>query len=120
MYAFKDIKNSCSNNVQWTIEGYMYPIWIRFVDRTSPLPNGLAPWNKNMKCVGIAKKFVSRMESLDSKIEFNYNFKNSQLQNKVVLRHKQEKLSRQHFKKEQFRLKHFHNTLPLKQPYKFR
>ena len=122
MHAYVDTENPRSNNVQWTIAGKQQPMWVRCVDRTAPLLNGSAPWNKDMRWVGIAENFVSRMESLDCMIVFQDNFEDSQhqLQNESVVGRKQEESSRQHFKQEQIRLKHFHHTLQLKQPDKCR
>ena len=95
-------------------------MWISGVYHTAPLLNGLAPWNKDLKWVGIAVDFVENSESLDLMIVFENKIENSQhqLQNEWVSGHKQQQVHRRLHHMTQRRMKHVHTQL--KQPDKRR
>ena len=123
MHAYAYIRNSIYNNVRWTIAGKPLPMWISGVYHTAPLLNGLAPWNKDLRWVGIAVDFVDSVEnseSLDSMIVFENKIENSQhhLQNEWVFGHKQEQVNRRLHHITRRGMKHVHTQL--KQPDKRR
>lgn len=114
MHAYVDTKKSEFNNVQWTIEGEQYPMWIFGVFDTDPLLDGSAPWRKDLMWVGIAVNFVKSSESSDSEIEYSQH----QLQNEWVSGHKQQQVHRRLHHITQRRMNHVYTQL--KQPNKRR
>ena len=121
MHAYVNTKYSESNNVQWNIKG-KHPMWIVGVYDTAPLLNRLAPWNEDLKWVGIAVDFVDsdNSKSLDWMIVYENKTEDSQhqLQNEWVSGHKQQQVHRRLHHMTQRRMKHVHTQL--KQPDKRR
>jgi len=89
-------------------------MWIVGVYYTAPLLDGLAPWNNDLKWVGIALDFVKNSESSDSEIEYSQH----QLQNEWVSGHKQQQVHRRLHHITQRRMNHVYTQL--KQPNKRR
>jgi len=123
MFAYRH-NNSGFNNVLWTIQACPDAMWICQVLDTPPLLDGSNPWNKDLKFVGIAVKYVDvkyvdKSEYLDSMIVFQNTVEDFQLQNEWVFTHTHKQVHRRlHHVAQRKMTRGFHTQL--KQPDKRR